>query len=90
MAFENARLVRLLDPPELTPRQLAQHRYNTSAKGKAAQARHRAKKCHDAAWRAAEVARVMEWDRANALQRRVYKRTWARMTKASPSEGDSK
>lgn len=69
------RIVRLLkDPPELTPRQLAQRKYRASAKGKAAQARslavQRAKPTH-----AAKVyARVKRWRRANAVHYRVYNR----------------
>lgn len=72
-----SRIVRLLDPPELTPRQLAQRRYQASAKGKAAVARQRAKQALRAEWRAAEVRRVVRWEQANRITRRVYKRTWA-------------
>lgn len=70
------RIVRLLDPPELTPRQLAQKRYQRSAKGKAAARRHYAKKRQDAAYVAANRARVRAWNHANKALRRVYKRTW--------------
>jgi hypothetical protein len=75
------RVVRLLDPPELTPRQLAQRRYQKSLKGKAAARRHQRKRRQDAAFRAAEVLRVRAWEAANPVQRRVYKRTWDRMRK---------
>lgn len=75
------RIVKLLDVTELTPRQLAQKRYQQSPKGKAANRRHQRKKRLDPAFRAAEAARVAAWNRANALTRRVYKRTWQRMNK---------
>jgi hypothetical protein len=70
------RVVRLLDPPELTPRQLAQRRYQKSPKGRAAARRHQRKRRQDAAFRAAETARVMAYERANRHVRRVYKRIW--------------
>lgn len=74
-----SRIVRLLDDPvELTARQLAQRKYQASAKGKAALARYRAKKAQDPAWKAAEVARVTVWGKANVMTRRVYKRVWER------------
>jgi hypothetical protein len=76
-----SRIVRLLDVTELTPRQLAQKRYGASAKGRAALARYRDKKRQDAAWRAAESARVKAWDAAHRLTRRVYKRTWQKTAK---------
>jgi hypothetical protein len=75
-----ARVVRLLDPPEPTPRQLAQRKYQKSLKGRQAARRAQRKKREDAAFRAAEVARVVEWQRRNALHRRVYKRVWYRTT----------
>jgi hypothetical protein len=61
----------------LTPRQLAQKRYQQSAKGKAALARHRAKKAQDAAWRAAQVERAVRWDAANPERRRALRQAWA-------------
>lgn len=76
----NSRIVRLLDPPELTPRQLAQRRYQQSAKGKAASARWIAKKRLDAAYRAANVIRAAEWAKKNPMRRRVYKRVWQQTT----------
>lgn len=75
------RIVKLLDVTELTPRQLAQKRYQQSPKGKAANRRHQRKRRQDPAFRAAEAARVAKWNKANALQRRVYKRVWQRMNK---------
>lgn len=76
------RIVRLLDdPPALTPRQLAQRRYQQSPAGRAAAKRWRDKKAADAAWRAANVIRATEWQKAHPMQRRVYKRVWQRMNK---------
>ncbi len=78
----NRRLVLLLsDPVELTPRQLAQRRYQRSLKGRIAGRRYQRKKRQDAAFRAAETARVNKWNMANRLRRRVYKRTWAQTDK---------
>lgn len=81
MPFENARIVHLLDPPELTPRQLAQKRYQQSAKGKAAAARGWQKRRQNASYRAQARERALAWQKANPMKRRVYKRTWQRMTK---------
>lgn len=78
------RLVLLLsDPVQLTPRLLAQKRYASSTKGKAAHARYKAKKRQDAAWRAAEVARARRWRAANMDQRRAWKRIYQRMRAAA-------
>lgn len=76
-----SRIVRLLDVTELTPRQLAQKRYQQSHKGKAAGRRYQRKKRLDPAFRAAEAARVSAWQKANPTARRVYKRIWQRMNK---------
>lgn len=55
-------------------------RYRRTAKGhamvQAANARARAKRAPEQ--RAVEDARRLAWERAHALQRRVYKRVWAR------------
>lgn len=77
----NARIVRLLDPPELTPRQLAQRKYQQSAKGKAALARYREKVRHEPAYKARTIARVRAWEQANRIRRLVYKRVWDRTAK---------
>ena len=73
------RVIRLLDPPELTPRQLQCQRYQASPAGKAAKARYRAKKKLDAEFRKKEVERVNAWRRANLTRLRVYQRTWAQV-----------
>jgi hypothetical protein len=71
-----ARVIRpLADPPELTPQQKAQRKYKASAKGKAADARNKAKQRQKATYRAAENARFKRWRGANILHRRVYERT---------------
>lgn len=82
----NRRIVRLLDPPELTPRQLAQRKYRASLKGKAASRRYQRKRRQDAAYRAQESARVLAWDRANRATRRVYKRVWQATRKREQQE----
>jgi hypothetical protein len=83
------RIVRLLDPPELTPRQLAQRRYQQSPKGRAAARRHQRKRRQDAAFRAAEVLRVRAWEAANPVRRRVYKRTWDQARKRAEYRQDT-
>jgi hypothetical protein len=81
------RIVQLLDPVELTPRQLAQRRYQQSHKGKAAGRRYYAKKRQEPAYRAAACERVRKYDALNRPMRRVYKRTWNRARKAAQSSG---
>lgn len=81
------RVVRLLDPPEMSEKQIAQRQYRATAKGKAAMARYRAKKAKDAAWRANEVERVKRWRLANLMRRRAYNRVWQRTMKRLSAEG---
>ena len=83
------RVIRLLDPPELTPRQLQCQRYQASPAGKAAKARYRAKKKLDAEFRKKEVERVNAWRKANITRFRVYNRTWAQVKARRNSERQS-
>ena len=73
------RTIHLLDAPELTPRQIAQRKYQKSLKGRQANRRYQRKRRQDAAFRAAEVAKVAEWAKANRERLRVYKRVYGRM-----------
>jgi hypothetical protein len=76
------RIVRLLGPKrELTPRQIAQRRYQQSAKGKAAQERYRAKVAPLPEFKAKKVRYSVEYQRRNITTVRVYKRIWWRMKK---------
>jgi hypothetical protein len=71
------RIVRLLDDPVvLTPRQLAQKRYQESAKGKAAAMRYYEKKRQDPAYKARARARAKRWAQDNPARKRVYQRVW--------------
>lgn len=72
------RLVLFLDPPELTPRQLAQKKYRESEKGRAARARTLAKQRAQADYRDKKAVRRKAWRARNAVLVRVYMRTYMR------------
>lgn len=76
-----SRIVRLLDPPELTWRQRAQRKYRQSAKGEAAHARSRAKRLALVEVREQEAAYKRLWVERNRVQLRVYNRTWQRTSR---------
>lgn len=68
----------LADPVKLTPRQLAQRKYRASAKGKAADARSKAKERLKPNHQAKVYALVKRWRHANALHYRAYNRVYRR------------
>ena len=78
------RVVLLLSAPELTPRQLAQRKYQKSVKGRAASRRYQRKRLKEPAYAAANRERVNAWNKANRATRRVYKRIWQRTNKQRP------
>lgn len=87
------RVVRLVDvagvekPKLLTARQLAQKKYKASERGRAAQARAKAKQMAKPEWKAKKREWSKAWRERNPVVSKVYARTYMRRWRRERQQG---